>query len=134
MKKLVLAVVFAFVSHVGFAQDQASREDVYKVIEKSGATGQINSAKKQVLTMIPIEKQTAFIVEFDVILKKLNDSTVDVYLQEYTKEDIKAMLAFYESPVGIKMAQKSELIAEKSQEVMAGLQSEMQTLMMKYMQ
>jgi hypothetical protein len=55
-------------------------------------------------------------------------------MQEYSKEDIKAMLAFYNSPVGKKMAEKSEIIATKSQESMAGLQGEVQALLMKYMQ
>lgn len=134
MKKLLVAVAFALVSHVGFSQEKASREDVNKVIERSGAAGQISAAKKQILGMIPQEKQAAFLVEFDVIMKKANEKTVDVYLQEYTKEDIKAMLAFYDSPVGKKMSQKAEVIATKSQEAMMGLQSEIQELVMKYMQ
>jgi len=134
MKKLLITLVFAFVAQVGVAQEKASREDVYKVLEQSGASGQMNSAKKQVLEMIPKEKQAAFVVEFDILLKKINEKTVDVYLEEYTKEDIKAMLDFYNSPVGKKMSQKAELIATKSQDAMEGLQSEIQALMMKYMQ
>ncbi|MEK8179482.1 DUF2059 domain-containing protein [Flavobacterium buctense] len=134
MKKLVFAVVFALVSQLGFAQDKASKEDVAAVIEKSGASGQMNSAKKQVLSMIPQDKQAAFVVEFDLLLKKVNDATVEIYMQEYSKEDIKAMLAFYNSPVGKKMAEKAESIATKSQESMAGLQGEIQALLMKYMQ
>jgi hypothetical protein len=134
MKKLLLAVVFALVSQLGFAQDKASKEEVAAVIEKSGASGQLNSAKKQVLSMIPQEKQAAFVVEFDLLMKKVNDATVEIYMQEYSKEDIKAMLAFYNSPVGKKMAEKSEIIATKSQESMAGLQGEVQALLMKYMQ
>lgn len=121
-------------TQVGFSQDKASREEVEQVIEKSGASGQMNAAKKQVLAMIPKEKQAAFVVEFDALLKKANSSTVDLYMQEYTKEDVKAMLAFYNSPVGKKMAEKSELIAQKSQETMMALQGELQALMMKYMQ
>lgn len=134
MKKLLVIAVFAFASQVSFAQEKASREDVYKVIERSGAAGQMNAAKKQIIPMIPKDKQAAFVVEFDAILKKANEKTVDVYLQEFTKDDIKAMLAFYDSPVGKKMADKSEIIATKSQEAMAGLQSEIQTMVMKYMQ
>jgi hypothetical protein len=65
-------------------------------------------------------------------MKKVNDATVEIYMQEYSKEDIKAMLAFYNSPVGKKMAEKSEKIANKSQESMASLQGEIQALMMKY--
>jgi len=134
MKKLAITALFAFVSITAMAQEKASREDVYKVIERSGTAGQMTAAKKQILPMIPADKQAAFSVEFEAILKKANEKTVDVYLQEYTKEDIKAMLAFYDSPVGKKMAEKAEAIATKSQEAMAGLQGEIQTMMMKYMQ
>jgi hypothetical protein len=116
----------------GFAQDKASKEEVAAVIEKSGASGQINSVKKQVLSMIPLEKQAAFVVEFDILMKKVNDAMVEIYMQEYSKEDIKAMLAFYNSPVGKKMAEKAEIIASKSQESMVGLQGEIQALLMKY--
>ena len=134
MKKLIITAVFAFVSVIGMAQEKATREDVLKVIEKSGASGQMLAAKKQVLQMIPQDKQAAFSVEFDAILKKANETTIDVYLREYTKDDVKAMLAFYESPVGKKMAEKAEVIATKSQEAMASLQGEIQAMMMKYMQ
>jgi len=134
MKKLVVALVFSFVSQVSFAQDKASREDVYNVIEQSGAAGQMTAAKKQILGMIQKDKQAAFVIEFDILMKKANEKTVDVYLQEFTKEDIKAMNDFYNSPVGKKMAEKSEIIATKSQESMVGLQSEIQAMVMKYMQ
>ena len=84
--------------------------------------------------MIPEDKQTAFLVEFDALIAKANESTAKIYMEEYTKEDIKAMLAFYESPVGKKMAEKAEVIAEKSQASMMELQGEIQSLVMKYMQ
>ena len=134
MKKLVFTVAFAILTTVSFAQDKPSTADVMKVIEKSGAQGQMNAAKKQILTMIPSDKQAAFLIEFDSIIAKSQDKTADVYIAEYTKEDIKAMLAFYDSPVGKKMADKAEKIAEKSQESMMEIQTELQTMMMKYMQ
>ncbi|MGC4039984.1 MAG: DUF2059 domain-containing protein [Flavobacterium sp.] len=133
MKKLVITVLFAFVSIAGMAQEKASREDVYKVIEKSGSGGQINAAKKQILAMIPKDKQAAFVIEFDALIKKANEKLVDVYLEEFTKEDVKGILDFYNSPVGKKMVDKSEALATKSQEAMAGLQGEIQSMVMKYM-
>jgi len=134
MKKLVFTVAFAILSTVSFAQEKASKADVLKVIERSGAQGQMNAAKKQILTMIPADKQAAFLIEFDAIIAKSQDKTADLYIEEYTKDDIKAMLGFYESPVGKKMAEKSEKIAEKQQASMMELQGEIQTMMMKYMQ
>jgi hypothetical protein len=132
MKKLLLAFAFVLVSQIGFAQENASKEDVSEIIEKSGNSGQMSAARTQMLTMIPQDKHAAFLVDFDILTKKVNDATVEIYIQEYSKEDIKAMLAFYNSPVGKKMAEKSEKIANKSQESMASLQGEIQALMMKY--
>ena len=122
MKKIILTAVFAFATYSGFAQDEALKKDVLKVIELSGSGGQMAAAKKQLLGMIPKEKQAAFIIEFDALMPKIYDASAKVYMEEFTKEDIKAMLAFYESPVGKKMAEKSEVIATKSQEGMAALQ------------
>ena len=57
-----------------------------------------------------------------------------VYIEVYTKEDIKAMLAFYDSPVGKKLGEKAGEISEKSMEATQELSGEIQTLVMKYMQ
>ena len=84
--------------------------------------------------MIPEEKQAAFLVEFEAMLPKIYDASAKIYMEEYTKEDIKAMLAFYDSPVGKKIEEKAEVISSKSQEAMASVQGEMQALVAKYMQ
>ncbi|WP_395054926.1 DUF2059 domain-containing protein [Flavobacterium sp.] len=134
MKKFIITLALVLVAQFGFSQvDEAFKKDVLKVIEKSGAGGQVNAAKKQILTMIPAEKQAAFLVEFDVILNKIQDETSKIYMQEYTKEDVKAMLAFYESPVGKKMSEKAEVLSTKSQESMMSVQTDVQELMGKYM-
>jgi hypothetical protein len=134
MKKLLVAVAFAFVTHVGFAQDEAFKKDVLRVIEMSGATNQMKSAKNQILQMVPKEKQAAFIVEFDSTLPSLYDKLATIYMEEYSKEDIKAMIAFYESPVGKKINEKSGVILEKSQAAGQEWGQGLQTMMMKYAQ
>jgi hypothetical protein len=103
-----------------------------KVVERSGSG--LGSYKKQILANIPEDKQAAFSVEFDGLIAKANDLTAKIYMEEYSKEDIKAMLAFYESPVGKKMSEKAPAIMEKSQASMMELQGEIQSMMMKYMQ
>ena len=155
MKKVVLTLGIVLVSQFGFSQtakaktetpsittsvapvapvDEAFKKEVLKVIEKSGTGGQIAAAKKQILAMIPEEKQAAFLVEFEAMLPKIYDASAKIYMEEYTKEDIKAMLAFYESPTGKKMAEKAEIISSKSQEAMASVQGDIQALVAKYMQ
>jgi len=134
MKKLILTFVFVAVAQFGFAQEDATfKADVMKVVQRSSG-GQIEAAKKQILAMIPEAKQASFLVEFDGIIAKANEGTAKIYMEEYTKEDIKAILAFYNSPVGKKMEEKAESITAKTQESMMSLQGEVQELMGKYMQ
>ena len=159
MKKIIVTFGIVLVSQFGFSQtatssstppsskpvtltapapaapvDEALKKDVLKVIEKSGTGIQIAAAKKQILGMIPEEKHAAFLVEFEAMLPKIYDASAKIYMEEYTKADIKAMLAFYESPTGKKIAEKAEVINSKSQEAMGAVQGDMQALVAKYMQ
>jgi len=59
MKKFLLSIAFVFVTGVMVAQEKPNKEDVLQVIEKSGASGQLNAAKKQLLSMIPSAKHAA---------------------------------------------------------------------------
>lgn len=134
MKKLLLTFALVITANVAMAQDEAFKKDVLKVIEMSGSTAQMKLAKDQILKMIPADKQAAFQIEFDASLPALYDKLVKVYAETYTKEDIKAMIAFYETPVGKKMGEKAGEIAEKSQAAGMEWGQSLQGMMMKYMQ
>ena len=135
MKKIILTLALVCIAQLGFSQvDEAFKKDVLKVIENSGAANQMKSAKGQILKMIPEAKQAAFIVEFDATLPSLYDKLAAVYMEVYTKEDIKGMLAFYESTVGKKMAASSGVIMEKSQEAGQEWGQGLQGMMAKYME
>jgi hypothetical protein len=55
-------------------------------------------------------------------------------MEEYTKEDVKAMLDFYDSPVGKKINSKAGEILEKSQKAGQEWGEGLQGMMMKYVQ
>ncbi len=134
MKKAVLTVALIFTMQLGFAQDDAFKKDVTKVIEMSGALAQMQLAKEQIVKSIPAEKQAAFIVEFESLMPALYEKIAKVYMDTYTKEDVKAMIAFYESPVGKKITASAATIAQKSMTAGQEWGQELQTMMMKYMQ
>jgi len=134
MRKLVLTIAMICVAQIGMAQDEAFKKDIMKVIELSETGTQIRVGKEQILKMVPADKQAAFVVEFDATLPALYDKMVKVYAETYTKEDIKAMLAFYDSPVGKKITAKSGELAEKAQAAGVEWGQSLQTMMMKYMQ
>lgn len=134
MKKLILTFALVLVTQLGFSQDEAFKKDVLKVIEMSGAANQMKAAKDQILQMVPKDKQAAFILEFDGTMPGLYDKMAVIYMGIYTKEDVKAMLAFYESPVGKKINEKAGEMMEKTQAAGKEWGEQLQGMMMKYMQ
>jgi hypothetical protein len=134
MRKIILTFALILVAQLSMAQDEAFKKDVMRVIEMNGSNAQMKLAKDQILKMIPAEKQAAFLVEFDATLPSFYDKMAKVYMETYTKEDVKAMIAFYESPVGKKMSAKAGELAEKSQAAAQEWGQGLQGMMMKYMQ
>lgn len=57
-----------------------------------------------------------FITEF-VNDPSLKSQTVDLYVGEFTGEELKAMLDFYETPVGKKTLEKTPIITQKSVDI-----------------
>ena len=101
MKKFIIIASVLFIAQAGFSQvDEAYKKEVLKLVEMSDTATQIKLAKTQILTMIPEAKHAEFIKDFDATLPSLYDEMTVSYMEVYTKEDIKAMIAFYESPVG----------------------------------
>jgi len=134
MKKIILALAFVLTTQFVAAQDAAFKADVMKVIKMSGATAQMDSAKKQIMAMVPEAKQAEFSKDFEATMPAFYDKVAAIYMKEYTHADVKEMIKFYESPVGKKIAEKAGILFEQSmlagQEWGAGLQE----LMMKYME
>lgn len=133
MRKVLFVFAFALVSQLGFSQENF-KSDVMKVIEMSGSNATMDAAKKQVLAMIPSDKQAEFTKEFDVIIKSISEQQAKNFMEVYTHDDIKAMIKFYESPVGKKMQEKAPILAEKAMAMQQANMMEIQGLMMKYMQ
>ncbi|KAF2514139.1 DUF2059 domain-containing protein [Flavobacterium salilacus subsp. salilacus] len=134
MKKLFFAFVFILVAQLGFAQDAAYKADVKKMMELTGSTAQMDMAKKQVIAMIPADKQEAFSKEFEDSLKPVLESQQKFYMTEFTHAEIKDLIKFYESPLGKKLAEKNTKLAEQNMQTMQEWSMELQGIMMKYMQ
>jgi hypothetical protein len=134
MKKIIFTFAFILIAQLTIAQDEAFKKDILKVMEMSGTNAQIILAKEQVLKMVPADKQAAFNAEFEASLPSYYDKMAKVYSEVYTKEDVKAMIAFYESPVGKKMSAKSGELAEKSMVAQQEWGTALQPMIMKYVQ
>ncbi|MBY0486912.1 MAG: DUF2059 domain-containing protein [Flavobacteriaceae bacterium] len=154
MKKVILTLALVVATQFGFAQakkavakkttttvsaapamsEEDYKKEVLKVVDKSAIGSQLSMIKDQVIGQIPADKQAAFLVDFDASITDLKEKLVPVYMEAFTKEEIKAMNVFYSSPVGKKMDEKAAELNTKSQEIAKTWGETFQATMMKYMQ
>lgn len=132
MKKLLLSIAFLLIAQITIAQDANFKADVLKLISISGADAQIKMVKPQILNMIPENKKENFSKDFDASVPSLLDKMVNIYMEIYTAADIKAMIVFYESPVGKKMSEKAAELGQKSMQAGQEWSQELQSLIAKY--
>jgi hypothetical protein len=131
MKKLLLSIAFLLIAQITIAQDASFKADVLKLISISGADAQIKIVKPQILNMIPENKKENFSKEFDASIPSLLDKMANIYMEIYTIDDIKAMIVFYESPVGKKMNEKAAELGQKSMQAGQEWSQELQGIIAK---
>ncbi len=120
MKKTILVVLFVFTAVFANAQDKEKDQftkDTEKLIEMSTRPA-LQPTIDQFAGMVPAEKKAEFLKEVEGTFPEFFSSMAKVYMEEYTHDDIKQLLAFYNSPIGKKMTSKQGAIQQKA--MMAG--------------
>ena len=129
MKKVLLTFAFIAVAQAGLAQqqDEAFKKDVLKLIDlKEGADKGMDKAMKD----IPKEKQAAFTAEMKTLEASYNEKMANIAMEVYTKEEVKELIAFYESPVH----KKESVFAEKTKKVNIEYFTTLMSVMGKYIE
>jgi hypothetical protein len=133
MKKILLAAIFMLVAQIGTAQvSDAFKADVKKLLDISGANEQMDAVKKQILEIIPAEKQADFSKEFESALAPLVRAQQDFYTKEFTHDDIKQMVKFYESPAGKKYVQNVQKLEGALGQLSEDFSNQIEQLVNKY--
>lgn len=133
MKKIIFAFAMILVCQFTFAQD-AFKVDTKKYMELSGQLKTFELLTKELSKDIKEEKRADFEKELKASMLVLVDKMAEMYMTEFTHEDVKKLIAFYESPIGKKLSSKSEVLFDKGQKVGEEWSVGLQGLMMKYMQ
>lgn len=133
MKKVLFAFALLFTAQITFAQD-AFKQDIVKYLNLSGQRATFEMMLKDLPKQVPAEKQADFKKELDTAIDDLMNKMADIYVTEFTHDDIKAAIKFYESPAGKKFTSKTELLYEKGNAIGQEWGMGIQSIMMKYMQ
>ena len=122
---LLLVSVMLFAGATTFAQTDPFGADILKMQQINGSQGTTDAMFGQIVAQlkaskpeVPEAKWAAMKKDvFDVEVKDLQKMLIPVYKKLFTPEEVKAIVAFYESPVGKKLAEQSPQIANESMQV-----------------
>lgn len=115
MKKVVLAIVcvFMFFATATAQENEAFKEDTVKLL-KITSQDAFEQVINQMARMVSEDKKSEFKVEAAKTLDGVIESISKIYMAEFTHDEIKDLLAFYATPTGFKMAEKTMVLAQKS--------------------
>lgn len=123
LKIKALGILFCLFTLQANAQIEPQFEkDIRKLIELSGSVGSAGQLMdrmienyKKILPDVP-DAFWAGIRE-EISAEALVDKIVPIYARHYTHDDIKQLIAFYESPIGKKLQEKTPIITQESMQV-----------------
>ncbi|MNK62325.1 hypothetical protein D3C87_814990 [compost metagenome] len=122
MKTFILTVLLAFATTFSFGQQSNYKSSLTKLMQVSGSEvaykgilNQMISMFKQQQSSVPKEFWDEFTVEINRDgVSQLVDLVLPIYQKHLTEADLLGVIAFYETPVGKKFAEKTPLITQES--------------------
>jgi len=113
MKKLLFIVALICLSlNMNAQDDEAFANDTAKLVEALTQNA-FKPIIAQFNSMIPEENKEVFNEELNATFPDLYMTMAKIYMEEFTHEEILALLEFYETPVGKKLADKSGELSQK---------------------
>lgn len=112
MKKLFIAATLLLSVQLASAQSADFKKDAIETIKISGAAAGITAVLEPIMEQMPEEKRADFKKEFEAALPSLYENMADTMMKYYSHDDIKKMLEFYNSPVGLKMQKNAQQITK----------------------
>lgn len=133
MKKLIICLAILF-AQFGIAQEETTPEikDALKLMKLSNAT--VESSLQPIYSQIPEENLEAFKQEMQPVLDEMYLKLAKVAAEQYSHEDIKALLDFYETDLGKTMLEGQEEIFQASMQIGQEFSMELMPILQKYME
>ena len=119
IRSLLCVAVFLIAAIGAKAQADSFDADIVKMQQLNGASNamfsQIVMQFKSIKPGVTEEQWAAVKKDvFDVEVTELNKQLIPVYKKYFTQDEVKAIIAFYETPAGKKLAEKTPLITVES--------------------
>lgn len=116
MKKLVLLCLFvlALTTQVQAQDNAAFKTDTVEFLKLTGTGAAFEKAIEQIGAMVSLENKEAYRKEATGTLDGLYEKMADLYMAEFTHDEVKELTAFYKSDLGTKLAEKQVMLTQKA--------------------
>lgn len=113
MKKLVLVFVLVFTISITAQEDEVYKSETIEFLKLTGATKVFDGAIDQIGNMVSAENKDAYKKEAVGTLDALYEEMAELYMGEFTRDEIQELLKFYKSDIGKKLAEKQLTLTQK---------------------
>lgn len=133
MKKITLILFLMFAS-IAFAQDQktAYEKDAIELVKLSNNSVEV--ALEPIYSTLEETKREEFKKEIQPVLENMYQKFSEIYMEEFSHEEIKGILKFYNSELGKKLLDGQAEVMKKSMAIGQEFSMEVMPIYQKYMQ
>lgn len=113
MKNVLFFLALSLTFSVTAQDDVEFKSEAIEFIKLTGATKAFDDAIDQIGGLVSAENKAAYKTEATATLDDLYIKMADLYMAEFTREEISKLVDFYKSDIGKKLAGKQVLLAQK---------------------
>jgi uncharacterized protein len=114
MKKILLVCMF-IVAITTNAQDSSDfKNETIEFLKLTGAGTAFENAIAQIGAGVSEENKEAYTNEANGTLDGLYEKMAELYMEEFTQDEIKELVAFYNTDLGKKLAEKQLALTQKA--------------------
>lgn len=134
MKKIVLTCLLTIVFSFSQAQeDNTFKNETIAFLKTTGAGAAFENAITQIGAMVPETSRASYVKEAQGTLGGLYGKLADIYMAEFTHDEIKELMAFYKTDLGKKLAEKQLGLTQKAMAFGQTWGLEVQNIAQKYL-
>ncbi|TXE19069.1 DUF2059 domain-containing protein [Psychroserpens burtonensis] len=112
MKKLLFAIAFICTLSIQAQDNSEFKTQTIEFLKLTGTGDAFNNAIAQIGAMVPEEKKEAYTKEASRTLDDVYSKIAEVYMEEFTEEDIAELVLFYKSDLGKKLSSKQTQLTQ----------------------
>jgi hypothetical protein len=114
MKKILLVCMLLFVFATQAQDNSDFKNETVEFIKITGAASAFENAIAQIGAGVSEENKEAYSQEANGTLVGLYDKMAELYMAEFTQDEIRELVGFYNTDLGKKLAEKQVGLAQKA--------------------